>query len=251
MNYLVYNSSLCWMFYISVVNAPWQRWKLRRREFRLEGMDQSLCTRAGMQSLCSSLECGGLNLCLKYGSSLRYCDHSHNMMLQSVGTRNGGKEVNIATMWFTWTLCGLLFLPANFDIWYHDHNILSWRCGGTPMDELGSPLSPFPLGTCKASQSVLDVITDLETNFIKKQSMAKSSPLIPVPISWSLWLCGLYIILSPGFDTGDVDVFHDSGKSWLPCIPLCWLLFTDSSLVSTDYQELHSVQTANENTAPA
>lgn len=37
------------------------------------------------------------------------------------------------------------------------------------MDELGSPLSPFPLGTCKASQSVLDVITDLETNIKNSQ----------------------------------------------------------------------------------
>lgn len=156
--------------------------------------------------------------------------------LQSVGTRNGGKEVSIETMLFTWTLCGPLFLPANFDIWYHDHNILSWRCGVTPMDELGSPLSPFPLGTCKASQSVLVVITDLETNLHQKQPMAKSSPLIPLPISWSLWLCGLYIILSPGFDTGEVDVFYDSGGSWLPCIPLCWLLLTDNSLVSTDYK---------------
>lgn len=171
--------------------------------------------------------------------------------LQSVGTRNSGKEVRIATMWFTWTPCGLLFLPVDFDIWYHDRNILSWRCGGIPMDELESPLSPFPLGTCKASQSVLDVITDLETNLHQKQPMAKSSPLIPVPISWCPWPCGSYIILSPGFDTGEVDVFHDSGESWLPCIPLCWLRLPDSSLVSTGYQELHSVQVENENTTVA
>lgn len=60
---------------------------------------------------------------------------------------------------------------------------------------------------CKASQSVLGVIADLETNLHQNQPMAKSLPLMPVPNSRSLWPCGFYISLSPGFDTGEVDVF--------------------------------------------
>lgn len=147
-------------------------------------------------------------------------------------------------MWAAIPTCKLWYLIS----WSYCSIITMWR---NPHGWAGKPPLSFSTGSCKSSQSVLEVITDLETNLHQKQPMAKSSPLIPVPISWSLWPCGLYIILSPGFGTGEVDVFRDLGESWLSCIPLCWLLLTDSSLVSTDYQELHSVQVENENTTLA